>query len=438
MIGIIGGGISGLALAWYLQQAGKPYILFEASGKAGGKIRTKYESGLILEEGPNSILCDENCLQLLEATGCMSESLDAKPVSDARFIWKQGKYRQLPSKPQQILTNPFFSWSAKWKILSELLKKPLADHDAKETVADFFIRHFGQEVVDYAVQPFVSGIYAGNAGKLNLDLTFPRLRELEQQHGSVLKGLAKSAGKRKRSLNFKQGMQTLPMAISGKLQHILLEAKVEKILQTESGYQLNYSQLGEIKSMQVDQVVVCTPATDAALLLNDVVPMFAFSLSQISYASVAVVHTQVNQKANIKNRPLGFGGLHPSIETMTSAGSIWNDLVFDGRCNSEQALFTSFISNATQPELPQWNGDKIRSAIWLDLKRGFQIPQTEPDYQNLYYWHEGIPQYESKLRSIWDSANELQTEKLHFLANWKDGVSLSDCINNAKKLAASL
>ncbi len=438
MIGIIGGGISGLALAWYLQQAGKPYILFEAAEKAGGKIRTKFESGLILEEGPNSILCDETCLQLLEATGCMAKALDAKPVSDARFIWKQGKYRQLPSKPQQLLTNPFFSWSTKWKILAELLKKPSPEHNSKESVADFFTRHFGREVVDYAVQPFVSGIYAGHAGKLNLDLTFPRLRELEKQHGSVLKGLAKSAGKRKRSLNFKQGMQTLPAAIAGKLKHIKLETKVENVVQTDVGYQLNYRQLGEDKFVLVDKLIVCTPATDAALLLHDVVPMFAFSLSQIPYASVAVVHTQINQKINIKNRPLGFGGLHPSIETMTSAGSIWNDLVFDDRCQSDQALFTSFISNATQPELPQWSGDKIRSVVWTDLKLGFQIPQSEPDFQNLYYWHEGIPQYESKLKSIWESANDLKSEKIYFLANWKDGVSLSDCINNAKKLAAEL
>lgn len=438
MIGIIGGGISGLSLAWYLQQQGKDYVLFESSEKAGGKIRTHKTSGLILEEGPNSILCDEACLAFLEATGCMKTAISPNPVSNARFIWKQGKYRKLPSGPGSLLAGSFFSLGTKARILSELLSKPPKEVIEHESVAGFFERHFGREVVDYAVQPFISGIYAGNADKLSLDLTFPRLRELEREFGSVLKGLMKSAGKRKQSLNFQDGMQSMPQTIGGRLKAINLQSKVEEINHTDDGYLLKIRQLGELNDFKADKIVFAIPATDASLLLHNLFPMFAFSLSQVPYASMAVVHTVVNKKNLIKNRPSGFGGLHPTIAQMATAGSIWNDLVFNNRCEPNQALFTSFISSATQPALAQWNGSDIKSQAWNDLRKGFQLPRSEPDFQHHYYWHEAIPQYESRLKAVWDSAEELKSENLFFLANWLHGVSLADCISNAKKMSVQL
>jgi oxygen-dependent protoporphyrinogen oxidase len=438
MIGIIGGGISGLALAWYLQQQGKDYVLFESSDKAGGKIRTHKINGLILEEGPNSILCDEACIEFLEATGCMKYAASPNPVSNARFIWKQGKYRKLPSGPGSLFIGSFFSLGTKARILGELMRKPSKEINEHESVAGFFERHFGREVVDYAVQPFISGIYAGNADKLSLDLAFPRLREFEQAYGSVLKGLMRTGGKRKQSLNFQDGMQSMPQTIAASLTSIHFDSKVEEISQVDGGYLLEVRQLGELKNFHVDKIVLAIPATDASLLLHNLFPLFAFSLSQVPYASVAVVHSIINEKNKIKNRLSGFGGLHPAVSQMATAGSIWSDLVFTNRCEPNQALFTSFISSATQPALAQWNGTEIRSQAWGDLRKAFQLPKAEPDFQHHFYWHEAIPQYESRLKAIWDSAEELKSENMFFLANWLHGVSLADCIKNAKKMSVQL
>ena len=194
-VAILGGGISGLTLAFYLQKAGVAYDLFEANEVLGGNLRTEQRDGYLLETGPNSLQLSDELRDLLAELHLTSEIQDTAAVSANRYVLRGGRYHRLPASPPALLTNGFFSLKGKFNMLREL-GRPIATPDAQETVGGFFRRRFGSEVVDYAVNPFISGIYAGDPEQLLLHKTFPKLAAMEQTHGSVLQGLAKSGGRR--------------------------------------------------------------------------------------------------------------------------------------------------------------------------------------------------------------------------------------------------
>jgi oxygen-dependent protoporphyrinogen oxidase len=208
MILIIGGGISGLSLAWELQQLQKPYLLLEQAPQTGGYIRSIREGPYLFEEGPNSLLADENLLEWIKGLGLEEELIEANPVSKNRYIYKKGRYRALPSSPQGLIWNSFFSLTAKWSILTEPYKK---SHSTEgETLSAFFERRFCHEVVEYALDPFVAGIYAGSPSQLLISQTFPQLLDYEASYGSVLKGLARQGRSRKKTSALKMGSKPYP------------------------------------------------------------------------------------------------------------------------------------------------------------------------------------------------------------------------------------
>ena len=179
MIAIIGAGISGLTLAYFLEKKQIPYILLESSSKVGGYIHTVKKQPYLLELGPNSLLINKETEAFIDEIGLSNELLPANEVSKNRYIFRKGKYRVLPSSPPKLLFNSFFSLKTKWAIFRETRKKPLLIQN--ETLSQFFKRRFGKEVVKYALDPFVAGIYAGDPSLLLLEKTFPFLREYEQQ-----------------------------------------------------------------------------------------------------------------------------------------------------------------------------------------------------------------------------------------------------------------
>ncbi|RZK48092.1 MAG: protoporphyrinogen oxidase, partial [Hymenobacter sp.] len=210
-IAIIGGGLTGLTLAYYLQKAGVAYDLFEASPRPGGNLLSpQAPEGYQLEAGPNSLLLSAELEELLLELGLQDHIQEAAPVSQHRFVLRGGQYRALPASPPALLASGFFSLKTKLRLLGELLRRP-APPVPGETVAAFFERHFGPEVVQYAVNPFVAGIYAGDPAELLLSLTFPQLAALETQYGSLLRGLAKGpkTGSRRRTITLRGGVQAL-------------------------------------------------------------------------------------------------------------------------------------------------------------------------------------------------------------------------------------
>lgn len=245
-VGIIGAGISGLTVAYELQKRGIDYQLWEASDRPGGYIQSSLDrvdnqhkgAKYLRELGPNSLLGNADMLLWLDELGLTPELSFSKPVSKARYIFRNGRYKKLPSGPVSLLFGGFFSWKTKLAILRERNNKTLSTPG--ETLSQFFRRRFSGEIVDYALGPFVAGIYAGDPEKLLVSETFPVLLQYEKEYGSVLRGLIKnqSATGRRQSFSFRKGMQMLPDALAAKLTHVSLNDPVQRIQKNNDGWRV--------------------------------------------------------------------------------------------------------------------------------------------------------------------------------------------------------
>ncbi|WP_375446023.1 protoporphyrinogen oxidase [uncultured Fibrella sp.] len=431
--GIIGAGISGLTLAYELQQRGQAYQLWEARPQPGGYVRSVREENYLRELGPNSLLGDDALLNWLDGLDLTNDLVFANAVSKARFIYRNGSYRELPGTPPALLFGGFFSLKTKWAVFRELSNKTVSPPG--ETLGQFFRRRFTPEIVDYALGPFVAGIYAGDPERLLVSETFPLLLDYERTYGSVLRGLLKNQGKtgRRQSFSFRDGMQMLPKALAAKLTHAQFACPVERIERTRTGWTVHTA-----TGLQfVDRLVMAVPTAVAAHLLADHVPEFTQALRQIEYPPMVAVHTAY-KRADVAHPLNGFGGLNPAVEGRFAAGHIWSSSIFPDRCPADEVLFTTFVGgqqNAANARLPE---AVIRASVHRELADSFGIRAATPSWQHLFDWPNAIPQYDRQIRAVKQLVPPLEAENLFICANWYGGVSLSDCIGKARALGARL
>lgn len=432
MIAIIGAGISGLSLAYFLEKKGIEYILLEGSDRVGGLINSTKIDNYLLETGPNSILCDEYLIDFLKSLGLEKDFIYPNPASHNRFIFKNGRYQKLPDNPISLLTSSFFSFKTKWAIFSEMRKKAMSVEN--ETLSAFFKRRFSQEVVDYALNPFVSGIYAGNPDKLLLNKTFPNIIEFEQKYGSVLKGFIKNkTGKRKQSLNFKHGMEQLPIAIAKKIKHIILNTSVSKIQKNRNQQYIISTNTEEIIA---DKVVICTSAKVTSNILRLESPLLAEALQKLDYPPMTAIYSAFKKK-DVGFKMEGFGGLNPKVENQFCAGSIWTSSIMTNRCPEDEVLFTSFVGGVQYENNTHFSDDEIKEKVGLELISQYQI-KSKPVFQYIKKWPLALPQYTIELNEVYELIKKEEASNLFFSANWYEGVSLGDCIKKGEELSKIL
>ncbi len=433
---IIGAGISGLTLAWELQQRGADYRLFEASGQVGGYIQSESEGPYLRELGPNSLLGDQSLLDWLGELGLTDEILFAQPVSKARYIFRNGAYRALPSSPPSLLFGSFFSWRTKWAVFQERNNRTTSPPG--ETLGGFFRRRFSDEIVDYALGPFVAGIYAGDPERLLVSETFPILLQYEREYGSVLRGLLKNrAGERRQSFSFREGMHTLPRALAAKLTNLSLNTPIQAIdRQPDGRWKLTTSTGSHI----FDRVVLATATDASANLLSPAYPAVADAIRAIEYPPMTAVHSAY-KRADVSHPLNGFGGLNPAKEGRFCAGHIWTSsfLGTGSRCPTDEVLITTFVGGkqGTQPDgsnnanLPDAT---LSEQVHAELAKSFGIQASAPIWRKTMRWERAIPQYDAALAGAKPLIAELEKDNLFVCANWYGGVSLSDCIRKGREL----
>ncbi len=438
-IAIIGGGISGLTLAWSLQRAGLDYDLFEASARPGGTIRSEQHGDYLLEIGPNSLQLSDELAALVNELGLTSQLEDAAAVSQNRYVLRSGAYQQLPASPPGLLTGKFFSLAGRWNIVRELFRKaePTNEH---ETLSEFFGRRFGPEVVEYALNPFISGIYAGDPTKLLLHKTFPQLAALEQQHGSVLRGLmkTKNAAGRRRIVSLAGGLQTLPNALAAKLRRAHFGQAAVRLHRhaTDGRWELDTTAGPAPRLYQ--QVVLALPTYAAAPLLAEQFPEQAAALAAVYYPPMAAIYTAY-PRADVGHPLDGFGALHPKAEQPYAAGSIWTSSIFPGRAPAGQVLFTTFVGGSQYEEQAREPATDQLAAVHAELSRFYGLRAgAAPAWQHRYYWERAIPQFDARIGPAHAAADSLQAQGLHVTANWRAGVGVPDCVRHARQLAATL
>jgi oxygen-dependent protoporphyrinogen oxidase len=447
---VIGAGISGLATAWWLQAAGLDVTVIESESRPGGTIGTIRESGSLIERGPNSTLETSPLIgELLEQTGTAAERIYANPDAKKRFILRGGKLLALPMSPPAFLGTPLLSARAKFGLIRELFVERSAP-DADETVAQFVTRRLGSEFLDYAINPFVAGVYAGDPELLSVRAAFPRLFEIEQQYGSLIRGQIKGAKERKRSkevskqaapmLSFRDGMQTLTDGVAGRINDLRLATRAVAISRSnQSGWQVQIEGPGVgmrgPETLDARAVIVATPAAAAARLIRPHAEYAASALEEIPYPPVASV-ASVYERADVAHALDGFGFLVPKKEQRRILGTIFSSTLFENRAHSRQVLLTTFVGGMRQPELAQLDEAAILSMVQDELVSllGVRAPALRTWINR---WPRAIPQYtlEHLARMASIERAELALPGLFLQANYRGGISVADCIKSSRAMA---
>ncbi|GAA4302432.1 protoporphyrinogen oxidase [Nibribacter koreensis] len=433
-VAIIGAGISGLALAYYLQKLGVRYDLFEASDQVGGMLKSCKQGSYQFELGPNSLQDTPELEELLQELKLQEEKVKPSSVASNRFILKDGKYQKLPVSPLGMLFHPFFDWRTKLRIARETqcTKREVAE----ETITHFFARRFGTEVVEYLVKPMVAGIYGGDPDQLLLEKTMPFLQKLERKHGSVLKGLVQAPEIRRRPIfTLKSGLETLANAISSKLVSLHTGQRIEMVHKLHGKYLLSIQNDVEgLSDEEYDAVVIALPAYAAADLLNYVAPGLSASLFNVNYAPMAVVHTAYHRE-QVKFPLNGYGALNPKKEGTFTAGSVWTSALFPHCAPSKEVFFTTFVGGTQWQQHLDLPRQEIMEKVHQELKTLYGISAKEPTFQHYHRWAKALPQPDVFILDVHLMAQALEEEHLYCCANWMAGPSVPDCIAYAKSLA---
>lgn len=425
-------------MAYYLQKLGIRYDLFEAEPEVGGLIKSKRVKSYQLELGPHSLQFTPELQELLLELKLEDQIILPAPVSEQRFIRRDGKYYSLPQSPLKLLTSSFFSWNTKLKIAQEA-QKPQEDIP-EETISHFFKRRFGQEVVDYLVKPVVAGIYGGDADHLLLEKTFPFVKEMEQQHGSVLKALTQQEDliDRRQIFTLAQGLQTLPNAIASKLISLHVSQEVEMVHKVRGKYFLSIkNDVDGLSDTEYDAVILSLPAHSAAEMLEYTAPGFSASLQNVTYSPLAVVHSAYH-KQTVGADLNGFGAFHPPVENQFSAGSIWSSSLFPKLCPEDEVLFSSIIGGTQNPGHTLFPEAQIKLEVHHELKENHAISAAFPLFQYCRVWPKALPQPDIFILDVHQLAEKLEEENLFASANWMAGPSVPDCIRHAKQLAQKI
>jgi oxygen-dependent protoporphyrinogen oxidase len=438
-VAVIGAGISGLACAYGLQQAGVDVALLESSDRVGGLIDTVEKDGLVFEAGPQSFQGTDELLELIRELGIESELQKADPRAP-RYVFLHGHLRKIPMSPQALLTSSLLRTGSRWKIASEAFKRTRPPNE-EETVANFVRRKFGDEILEYLVAPFVSGVYAGDPEQLSLKAAFPSLDEWEREYGSVLRGALKSRpAKAKKGgppplCSFRHGIAALPRAMADKLgERLQTETAVLEIRRVgeseAASYDIRAHHQGREQHASARAVVIAVPAYAAGKLLASLSSHLAQVLCGIPYAPVAVV--AANYYRQQVGDPLeGFGFLIPRSEKTRTLGTVWNSSLFPGHAREGIVTMTSFIGGATDVDIVKHSEEEIARIVQDENARILGI--TGPPIETVVWGYpRALPQYNLGHGHIVEAIRdaERQTPGLFFAGNYLEGPAIGKCVEN--------
>lgn len=434
MIAVVGGGITGLTLGWLLKEKGLDVVVYEASDRVGGNIRTVHEADCLLEVGPNSLRLNDFLYHYFERLDLVDDLVTAQTEARHRYVLRDGAYRRLPSGPISLLFSRFFSFREKMRIFRE--RKIAPGTDPFETIDAFFRRRFGDAVADYLAAPFISGIYAGDPTQLILSEAFPKVREWEQEYGSVIRGAMRGRTKNvhKGIVSLQNGLGMLPQRLAERLgDHLHTNSPIQNIRPDGHGYAL---QLGDGKLVSAEKVILAIPASASAKLMREFAPEATGSLEAVPYPPVALVHS-LYRKEDVGHALDGFGGLNNHRENRFTLGTIFSSSTFAGRSPSGTALLTTFVGGAYRPELPSLSDQEIMEGVHEELIELLGV-RGKPLFQKCSLYPQAIPQYTRDAIPSRKHAEKWAEKGLILAGNWIGGISVVACIERAHELCEQL
>ncbi len=471
-VAVIGGGIAGLSTAYYLSNKAKEQgkqisiTLIESEDYWGGKIKTVQQDGFVVEGGPDAYLITKPWMKTLcQELGLADGLQGTNPENSQTFILKKGKLTSIPTGLTMTIPTEFgpmiktrlMNWPQKIRMGFDFII-PSKKENGDESLAGFISRRLGRAAYDSLVGPLLSGIYAGDGDQLSLQSTFPNLREMEIEHGGLIKGALalrkkrarmakqrsngnKSPAKHSRSIfeTHKSGLNTIVDAIVKKLKDngvdLRLNTKVSHLEKSESSYQVI---LDGGETINADALVLATPAYVSGILLEDISPKTANDLNDIHYVTTATVSLAFRDE-DLPDPLDGYGYIIPQQEDSKALACTWTSSKWNHRAAKGYALVRVFVGRIQDADTLPTDEDALVELALSEIRQTMGLT-AEPVHMWVFRWEKAMPQYNvghpERLQRIENAI--MKIPDLVLAGNGYRGIGMPDCINSGIKAAEKI
>jgi oxygen-dependent protoporphyrinogen oxidase len=434
---IIGAGLTGLTVAFLLKQKGFSVLLVEKSGRTGGSIRTLTKRGYVYESGPSTAsLSTAETVLLFDMLHGKCEIEIADRNAERRLILKNGRLCELPSGLSGGISTPLFTWKDKFGLLAEPFRK--AGSDPNESVAALVRRRLGKSFLDYAVQPFIGGIYAGDPEKLITRFALPKLYRIEQDCGSFIKGAVKKCRQPKTELerrvtkevfSVKGGFEKLIEALTecAGTENIRLNQDCKVISRDDSGWRIRLSS----EDICAAHVVSTVGGHSVGDVFTFMPPAARAAIEELNYAKIVQVAVGLKSSAGINLK--AFGTLIPSVEKRKILGVLHLSACFTGRTSKEKALLSVFAGGSDHPEIIEKSDSEIEEIVLNELREIYGISESDIDFMEIFRHRHAIPQYEIVCEKLSAAIAQFEQENQGIIlaGNIRDGIGIPNRIKQA-------
>ncbi len=453
-IAIIGGGISGLAAAFALEEhrraGAADYTLYESSPYLGGVLRTEHIQGCIVEAGPDSFISEKPwAADLCRTLGLGDQLIGSNDADRKTYILVHGQLIPIPDGlmfmvPTKILPtgfSPLFSWTTKLRMAQELLHPP-RPAQADESVASLVERHYGPEMVDRLADPLLSGVYGGEAASLSVRAVLPRFAEMERVHGSLGRAMLAARKKIPRPTNgtapplftsLKNGMQQLAETLVPRLNpsSLVTNTPVQSIQPEGDGWTVSAG----LKSDHFDAAILAMPALAAAKLLSICGPELSAELAGIGYSSSITVGLGYDREVR-QSLPPGFGFLVPRSEGKRLLAATFVHNKFPHRAPEDRALLRCFFAGSNAEKIWELSDDAIIAVVRNELQQILGL-RAAPLFARVYKWKSAMAQYGVGHLERLDRIERLRQHlpKLALAGNGYRGIGVPDCVRSGTDAA---
>ncbi|MFA8439730.1 protoporphyrinogen oxidase [Pueribacillus sp. YX66] len=445
-IAIIGGGITGLAAAFYLNKNENEtydFTLFERSERLGGKIQTVKRDGFIIERGPDSLVARKpSGVKLIKDVGLESELVGNAAGqayvlnNDKLYPIPGGAIMGIPTEVGPFIETELFSLKGKARAACDLILPRQSRENEDQSLGYFFRKRLGNEVVENLIEPLLSGIYSGDIDELSLMATFPQFYEVEQKHRSLILGMKKTKPKRSKKqaerkpsafVTLRNGLESLVTKIEQLLpaESIRKNTTVEKVVKKSNGYEL---QLNSGEKLHFDAVIITSPHSAVRHMLRDY--SFVNILENYPLASVANV-AMAFDASSVRIGKDGTGFVVSRNANYNITACTWTDRKWPHTTPDGKVLFRGYVGRPGHTEIVDADDEEMIDAVLQDLKKMMHI-KGKPNFYVITRWKNMMPQYTvgHKLRIDALKSNVQAELPGVFLAGSSfEGVGIPDCIN---------
>ncbi len=448
-IAVIGGGIAGLAAAYELgiqaRDRGRRFAvdLYESTDRLGGVIRTEREGNFLLDAGPDSMLRAKPwALELCRELGLESEIIPTLEVERGVFIYSRGALRPLPygapipplSRLWRFVRSGTLSWRGLLRASADLVLPP-REAPLDESLAAFFGRRFGREVVERVIDPLLAGIYAGDPSRLSIRSTFPRFADMQERRRSLLLGMLRNraaAGSGPAFCSLRGGIGQLVEKLASRLNgaSVHLRTAVTAVVKENGSYRLRTN---EGARDGYASVILAVPAPVASELVQESAAELSKLLRSIRFVSSATVFLAYRRR-DLGHDPRGYGFLVPRCEERRVNGGTWVSNKYAGRAPVDALLVRCYVGGDRTGDAMSMDDKELVRACRAELCEMAGI-DAEPIFSRVFRFDRSGPQYDvGHARRVDGIDRELRAHPgLFVTGSGYRGIGIPDCIRDGRE-----